>query len=276
MWRIIDAEPMDRIITLLTDFGHIDPYVGIMKGVIAGIAPSARVIDLTHGIPPQDVETASHCLASACPYFPPGTIHLAVVDPGVGTSRKAVAIELETGFLVGPDNGLFTGVLEHAAMVGTVALDDPAWWLTRHPNSTFHGRDIFAPVAAHLAIGVSLRDLGTALDPETLVRLPEPLCERKEGVITGCVHRADGFGNLLTNVDGRLLEGRCWSVQAGGTEIRGCETYADAPPGSLLALVGSDGFVEISVNGGSARSTLHLGARAPVKVFLRASRTTGS
>ncbi|HWQ08290.1 MAG TPA: SAM-dependent chlorinase/fluorinase, partial [Holophaga sp.] len=189
---------MGPIITLLTDFGRIDPYAGILHGVIACIAPEARIIDLSHDIPPQDVAAASFCLACAVPCFPDGTIHVAVVDPGVGTARRAVALAVEGGFLVGPDNGLFTGVLARTRILAGVALDDPARWRTPQPSPVFHGRDIFAPAAAHLAHGIPLDGLGTPLDPAGLVRLDLPRCVRQGDRIQGCVQHVDQFGNLVT------------------------------------------------------------------------------
>jgi S-adenosylmethionine hydrolase len=144
---------MAGIITLLTDFGLQDPYGGVMKGAIATLAPTATVIDLTHQIPPQDVAAARFALMSAFPYFPSGTVHTVVVDPGVGTARRAIAIATEASYLVGPDNGVFSGVLTQTTVRAAVALTNPRYWRTPDPSQTFHGRDIFAPVAAHLALG---------------------------------------------------------------------------------------------------------------------------
>ncbi len=173
-------------ISLLTDFGLQDPYVGIMKGVIHTLSPQAQLIDLSHGIPPQDVAAARFALMTAYPYLPSGTIHLAVVDPGVGSSRRAVAIQTETGFLVGPDNGLFSGVLAQTPALAAVELNRPRYWRTPSPSRTFHGRDIFAPTAAHLGqrdpfggAGGSPRrsrtnPLGVAATPDGDQRLSRP------------------------------------------------------------------------------------------------------
>ncbi len=256
-----------RIITLLTDFGLRDPYVGIMKGVIAGIAPAARMIDLTHEIPPQDIRAAGFSLLTAFPYFPSGTVHLAVVDPGVGTPRRAVAVELEEAILVGPDNGIFTALLQARAVKRAVSLTRRKYWLTRNPGFTFHGRDILAPVAAHLASGGALSHVGTPIDPSTLVRLGLFPWTRTAGGVSGCIQYVDTFGNLVTNIPGRLVEGKAWQLEAAGRKIPGSRTYAEVAPGDLLALVGSHGFIEIAVNRGDAQTLLSLGIDDPVEMF---------
>ncbi|NJM57077.1 MAG: SAM-dependent chlorinase/fluorinase [Synechococcales cyanobacterium RU_4_20] len=150
----------NTLVTLTTDFGLQDAYVGVMKGVIWGIAPQVKLVDLTHSIAPQDLWAARFQLANSVPYFPPGTVHVAVVDPGVGSQRRAIAIQCSQGWLVGPDNGLFSGVLERYPAQKVVNLSDRSYWRERSPSFTFQGRDIFAPVAAHLAQGVALEALG--------------------------------------------------------------------------------------------------------------------
>jgi S-adenosyl-L-methionine hydrolase (adenosine-forming) len=160
------------IVTLLTDFGDRESYVGVMKGVMTQICPALTIIDLTHQIPAFDIAAARFNLMAAYPYFPAGTVHVAVVDPGVGGTRRAIAVELSTGFLVGPDNGVFSGVLSQNAALTGVELTNPDYWWITQPSSTFHGRDIFAPVAAHLARGVALDTIGTPIDVETLVKSP--------------------------------------------------------------------------------------------------------
>ena len=155
----------NRIITLLTDFGLSDVYVGVMKGTIAQINPQLKVIDITHQIPSQNIAAARFCLMTAFAYFPPGTVHVAVVDPGVGSKRRPVAIKCANCFLVGPDNGLFSGVLSRESARSSVELTNSQYWRTPQPSSTFHGRDIFAAAGAHLANGVALEDLGEAIDP---------------------------------------------------------------------------------------------------------------
>jgi S-adenosylmethionine hydrolase len=150
----------NKLITLLSDFGLSDVYVGVMKGVIAQINPALTVVDLTHQIPPQNIAAGRFSLMNAYPYFPGGTVHIAVVDPGVGSRRRGVAIQLDAGFLVGPDNGLFSGVLSENPVVAAVELTNPQYWRTLSPSTTFHGRDIFAAVGAHLASGISDRTVG--------------------------------------------------------------------------------------------------------------------
>jgi len=255
-----------RIITLLTDFGLRDVYAGILKGVIIGIAPSVRIVDLTHEIPPQDVRAASLCLAMAYPYFPKGTIHLAVVDPGVGTQRRAVAVAMDDAVLVGPDNGIFSGVFQKGVVQRVVDLTRAEFWLTENPACTFHGRDIFAPAAAYLASGTPLARLGEAVDPATLVRLdPAGWSEGGDG-FSGRIQYVDTFGNLVTDIPGHLVEGKHWKIQAAGQEVPGGKTYGDVSPGALLGLVGSHGFVEIAENGGSARSLLAMKPGDPVRL----------
>ncbi|HYA13502.1 MAG TPA: SAM-dependent chlorinase/fluorinase, partial [Syntrophales bacterium] len=226
----------DRLITLLTDFGLQDNYVGVMKGVISRINPDLNIIDITHDIPPQNLDAANFCLMTAYPYFPSGTIHVAVVDPGVGTQRRAVAIELLTGFLVGPDNGIFTGVLDHEKITAAVELTNPEYWLKPESSATFHGRDIFAPVSARLAAGTPLLKLGMEIDPLTLTRLDLPGCTRSDDVITGYIQYIDRFGTMVTNITGASAKDLHWSVTAGGQIIPGCTTYGNTRPGGLLAL----------------------------------------
>lgn len=257
-----------RIVTLLTDFGLSDVYVGVMKGVIAEINPTLKVIDLTHEIPPQNLVAARFCLMNAVPYFPKETVHIAVVDPGVGSNRRGVAIEFAGGFLVGPDNGLFSGILSQNPAISTVELTNFRYWRTASPSTTFHGRDIFAAVGAHLASGVSLAELGRVINPESLVKLPIVECREKEGIVEGCIQYIDRFGNLITNIPGNLVIDKIWSVEIVNVNIEGKRTYSDTPIGSLIALVGSHGWVEIAVNNGNAQSKLQINYGDPVKVLL--------
>ncbi len=259
-------QPQNRLLTLLSDFGDRDVYVGVMKGAIAQVNGSVNVVDLTHQIPPQDIAAARFCLMNAYPYFPTGTVHVAVVDPGVGTTRRAVAVELVDGLLVGPDNGLFSGVLSQEKAIAAVELTNPKYWRTHEPSATFHGRDIFAPVGAHLASNVPLKDLGRAIAPATLVQLAIPDCTRTDIGVAGCIQYVDRFGNLITNIPGTYVQGRTWSVAAAGQSIPGCQTYSDSPTGSPIALIGSHGWVEIAVNGGNAQSQLKLDCGVIVQV----------
>jgi S-adenosyl-L-methionine hydrolase (adenosine-forming) len=264
------------MITLLTDFGWRDPYVGVMKGVIACINPNLRVIDLAHEIPPQDVAAARFCLLSAYPYFPSGTVHVAVVDPGVGSARRAVAIAFSGGFLIGPDNGLLSGVLTQCPATAAVELTNPHYWYTPNPSTTFHGRDIFAPVAAHLASGVDFAALGTAIDPQTLVRLPIVEAQPTPTGWTGGIQYIDRFGNLVTAIPATAVCNRTWYVSVGLRHLPSVQTYGDAPAGELVALVGSHGWVELAVNGGSAAALLaeEIGSAHSVVINLTDSGNT--
>jgi S-adenosyl-L-methionine hydrolase (adenosine-forming) len=259
------------VITLTTDFGTADGYVGAMKGVILGIAPDVRLVDLSHEIAAQDVRGAEYVLSSAAPFFPAGTVHLAVVDPGVGSQRRPLLLTTSRASYVGPDNGLFTFALEEAGAVA-FELDRPELWLP-DISRTFHGRDIFAPVAAHLALGVPPREFGSPIsDP---VRMPTAAPQRTaEGHVTGHAIHVDRFGNLITDIPGRWAgEGR-WCVEIAGRRINQFgATYADAPSGTLLFLVSSAGTLEIAVRDGNATAQLGVGVGEPV--ILRPVAQTG-
>lgn len=263
-----------RIITLLTDFGLEDGYVAAMKGVIAGIAPDAELVDVTHLVPPQDVASGRFRLLSVTPYFPPGTVHLAVVDPGVGTSRRAVAVRGSSGsLLVGPDNGLLLGALEVDPAVDAVELSERRFWRTPSPSATFHGRDVFAPVAAHLARGVALEDLGPAIAPGSLVKLELAPWRSVAGGVEGAIQAVDGFGNLISNIPGDVLPGHGrWSATIAGRTVTGGRTYGEVRPGEAMALVGSHGFVEIAVRQGDARRMLE--AAIGIAVAIRWERSS--
>ncbi|MBC6418776.1 MAG: SAM-dependent chlorinase/fluorinase [Prochloron sp. SP5CPC1] len=246
------------MLILLSDFGLQDVYVGVMKGAIARINPSLVVVDLTHSIPPQNIAAGRFALMNACSYFPEGTVHVAVVDPGVGSGRRGVVVEFAGGFLVGPDNGLFSGVLSLFPAIAAFELTNTEYWLTPTPSSTFHGRDIFAPVGAHIAGGVSPTVLGDKIDVKSLVSLSLPECEVRSTGILGYIQYVDYFGNLITNIPGVLVQGKSWFVRVGNEMIPGSYTYSDRPPGAILALVGSHGWVEVAVNCGNAKLTLQL------------------
>ncbi|CAH2571779.1 Chlorinase MJ1651 [Planktothrix rubescens] len=359
-----------KIITLLTDFGLKDIYVAVMKGVIYQINPKINIIDLTHDIPPQNIAAGRFNLLNAYPYFPEKTVHIAVVDPEVGTKRRAIAIQFNNNYLVGPDNGLLTGILEpfltcemeainlnnnmeeinlnnnmeainrnnnmeainrnnnmeainrnnnmeainlnnnmeeinlnnnmeainrnnnmeaiNRNNVIAVELNYPEYWRTAKPSTTFHGRDIFASVGAHLASGVPLEKLGTIIDHKTLVRLSLPPCQVHDLKIQGCIQYIDGFGNLVTNIPGEIVANKYWYVAiskeknnkrkksrknkhkkskknlnsqqqilSGSSYLIGAgQTYGDVPLGHFVALVGSHGWVEIALNGGNAQQKL--------------------
>jgi len=256
---------MAPIITLLTDFGTRDGYVAAMKGVILGICPDARIVDVTHEIAPQAVAEGAFVLSTVAPYHPAGTIHTVVVDPGVGSDRRSVAVRAGEQLFVAPDNGVLTWVLPPGADYEAVSLEEPTYWrpIISH---TFHGRDVYAPVAAHLAAGVPLGWLGPPVDD--LVRLELPRAERHvDGAVAGAIIHVDHFGNLISNIPAawitRLSEG---SVSVGEARIDGIiPTYAMAPSGGLLALVGgSHGYLEVAVRGGSAAARLGVGVGAPI------------
>ncbi len=258
----------NRLITLLTDFGLKDVYVGVMKGIIAEINPDLTVVDLSHQIPPQNIAAARFNLMNAYPYFPGGTVHIAVVDPGVGSHRRGIALQLDEGFFVGPDNGLFSGVLNQNRVVEAVELTNPEYWRTPTPSTTFHGRDIFASVGAHLASGVAIAQLGESIDPNTLVQLSLPEPTLTTSGIRGCIQYIDHFGNLVTNIAGTEVQGKTWSVTIGDRIITSSQTYSDRPLGEIVVLIGSHGWVEIAVNGGSAQQALQMDWTSPVEVVV--------
>lgn len=250
------------IITLTTDFGTADGYVGVMKGVILGIAPTVQLVDLSHEIVAQDVRGAEFVLSNTAPFFPMGTIHLAVVDPGVGSQRRPLLITTPRASYVGPDNGLFSFALAEAD-AAAFELDRPEFWLLS-VSRTFHGRDIFAPVAAHLARGVPPRELGSPIsDP---VRLPLVAPQRRvDGLVTGHVVCVDHFGNLITDVPGEWVDEGRWGAEIAGRRIDQLgTTYADAATGELLILVSSAGALEIALRDGNAAALLGVGVGEPV------------
>jgi hypothetical protein len=234
------------MITFLSDYGPGDEYVGVVHGVIARIAPAVRVIDLGHGVPPQDVRSGARRLARALPFVPAG-VHLAVVDPGVGGPRRAVALRAGDRWLVGPDNGLLLDAAERLGGV-TEAHDVGATpWRLEPVSATFHGRDVFAPVAAHLALG-ELPD--APLDPARLVRLPELRARREGRATVAHVLEVDGFGNLRLDAEPGDF------ASAAGHPVVAARTFGDVEPGGLLVYADSDGGLALAVNGGSAGALL--------------------
>lgn len=250
-------------ISFTTDYGTSDAFVGICKGVVAGIAPRARVIDVTHAVGAQDVRRGATVLASAVPYLPP-SVHVAVVDPGVGTARRGVVIVAGASVLVGPDNGLLLPAADALGGVsGCFELTETRFRL-RSVSATFHGRDVFAPAAAHLANGESANAFGAEVDPATLVRLPAPVLQVGDGVVSAEIVGTDHFGNVQLAAGPDVLgelgvrEGDRVTVEFGQSR-RGAvvgRTFADVPAGGLLVHVDSAGAVAIAVNGGSAVSVL--------------------
>ena len=260
--------PRRPVITITTDFGLTDGYVGAVKGVLLSICPDATLVDVTHLVPPQDVSTGALILRQAAPFFPPETIHLAVIDPGVGTARRAVALSGPLGTFVGPDNGLFTGVIPASlTQVRAVELNRHEYWLPA-VSATFQGRDVFAPVAAHLAAGVTLRDVGEPIDAASLVRLPWPAPAIGCGRLTGEVIHVDHFGNLITNIERQHIpDGAPVTVRLGERLIGPlAATYGDSRPGEAIACIGSSGFLEIAVVNGHAGNVLGAGRSCPVTV----------
>jgi S-adenosylmethionine hydrolase len=250
------------VITLTTDFGTFDGYVGAMKGVILKLAPDVTLVDVSHTVTPQDVRHGARVLATAAPFFPAGTIHVAVVDPGVGSARRAIALQTPGAIFVGPDNGLFTPFVPEC--VACVALTNPATHL--YPvSATFHGRDVFAPVAAHLANGLSLNELGPSVKDPLLLAPPQPQ-RLSGGRLRAEIVHIDRFGNLVTNVK-LLEEQKDIRIVIKGQLLTVRHTYADVAPGALLALVGSDGYLELAVRDGSAAERLGIGVGAPVEVW---------
>jgi S-adenosylmethionine hydrolase len=256
------------VVTLLSDFGDRDIYTGVMKGVITKINPDVKLIDLTHQILPQNIAAARFCLMNAYAYFPEGTIHLAVVDPGVGSKRRAIALQFPQGYLVGPDNGIFSGILPQSPAIKVVELTNLHFWRTSQPSTTFHGRDIFAPVAAHLSLGVPLQDLGEEIDPQTLVQLDIGQCSQRENCLFGQIQYIDYFGNLVSNIPSSYVQEKNWYVQIGDLTIPGCTTYSAVEVGEILALVGSHGWVEIAVNSGNAQTKLQINWQDRIEVVL--------
>jgi S-adenosylmethionine hydrolase len=260
------------IITLTTDFGTSDSYVAAMKGVILGVAPQARIVDISHEVKPQDVAGAAYLLQGVVPFYPPGTIHVVVVDPGVGGRRRPIAVRTSHAMFVGPDNGVFSHVWQEAdEPVETCHLDQPRYWLPR-VSATFHGRDLFAPVAAHLAAGVPFGELGTPIDDPVILPLPEAQ-QLADGRILGQVVHSDRFGNLISNVPGTWLAGSRWLIQVAGRQLFGPSlTYAEVASGQLVALIGSGGRLEVAVRDGSAAAHLAAQAGEPIELIPHETR----
>ena len=258
------------LLVFTTDFGTADPYAGIMRGVVLGINPRARLMDLTHQISPQNIAQASFVLGNSYRYFPPEAIHVVVVDPGVGTGRRPVLVSTPHGRFVGPDNGVLSqvlsGLMDDApaapgtaslpAEVTAVHLTNSAFW--RLPVShTFHGRDIFAPVAAHLSLGVLPNEMGESIDSLAWLPMPKPTVVASG--IEGEIVYEDWYGNLVSNIPQDLLAGPSFTrVHIKQRRVDGlCRTFGDAPPGQeLIALIDSHGFLEVAVPNGSAAALL--------------------
>jgi S-adenosylmethionine hydrolase len=246
---------MAPVIAMLSDFGHEDPYVGIMKAVVLRTAPEVQFVDLCHRVGAGDILQGALQLRSAMPYFPDGTVFLCVVDPGVGGSRRPIAARTKRFTVVGPDNGLLSLALAQEEVETVVHLTEPRFHLPE-VSHTFHGRDVFAPVAAHLARGVAIGELGEVITDYKQIHLPEP--DRHNGHIAGVILEIDRFGNLSTNIPRTMLpDGESLNVRIAGHNLAGlCSTYSDVPPGKLLALIGSQDTLEIACRNGSAQDKL--------------------
>ena len=260
------------IITLTTDFGHRDPYVASMKGVILSLCPEAVIVDITHEVPKFDVRAGALIMAQATIWFPEGTVHVGVVDPGVGTARRAIVAVSEHYFFVGPDNGLLMLAAMRDGLKAVYAIENRELVLER-VSKTFHGRDIFAPVAARLASGLRPEEVGPVVEDYVVPSFAEP--ELAGGELRGEVMYVDGFGNLITNIPEGLLaelgisDGSELSVEVGGRALRLKlrSAYGEARPGELMAIIDSWGMLELAVNLGSAAEAL--GARPGDKVVVR-------
>ncbi|MCI4064868.1 SAM-dependent chlorinase/fluorinase [Micromonospora sp. R77] len=242
-------------ISLTTDYGLADGFVAACHGVIARLAPAARVLDVTHLIPPADVRRGAAVLAQTVPYLPVG-VHVAVVDPGVGTNRRGVALATPGGLLVGPDNGLLPDAATAlGGVTAAVELTNPEW-LGPVVSRTFHGRDVFAPVAARLALGAPLAGAGPAVEPATLVRLPDPVVRPTAGGFEAEVLTVDHFGNVQLAAPGALLAPLPPRVRVAGRAAAHGRTFGDAPAGDLVVYVDSAGLVAVAVNTGRAADLL--------------------
>lgn len=257
------------IITLTTDFGHDSPYVAQMKGVIYAINSDARIVDVTNSVPPQDVRNAAWVLRDVAAAFPSDTIHIAVVDPGVGSERKIVCAQFDSGIYIAPDNGLISYVAAERTLRKVVAITNRKF-MRPQVSHTFHGRDIMAPAAARISLGIPITDLGQVHPNFTRLLLDSATMD--EGRITGTIQYVDSFGNLLTNIPRSLiddipLDARITTI-AGSRRIEGlADCYSVRPPGELMILIGSNGMLEIAIAQGNAAADLGLQTGEVVEVL---------
>ena len=259
------------IITFLTDFDPKDGYAGIMKGVILSINPQCQVVDLAQGITPQEILESAFVLGYSYRYFPKGSIHIVVVDPGVGSKRRPIALEANEHLFVGPDNGVFSFVYKETEVPRVFELSRREYFLPEI-SDTFHGRDIFSPVAAHLSRGVPLESLGAKIEDFVKIDIPEPRVSKKE--IKGEVIYIDGFGNLVTNISRKLIidftKQKLSDIIIGKKRLdRILKCYSQAGEGELLGTFGSSGLLEISVNRGSAQLELNVQRGDSVRIILK-------
>lgn len=256
------------IITLTTDFGTTDSYVPAMKGVILSLCPEAALVDICHEVEPQAIRQAAYLLSTAAPYFPPGTVHLVVVDPGVGSERWPIVISTGSAHYVAPDNGVLSLILDREPAQMAVHLTDPRYHLPE-VSATFHGRDIFSPAAAHLARGLDPAQLGRPFSPSRLVTLPGPFSlPQHSGSWQGEILHVDHFGNLVTSFQIAHSQSRL-ALTVGGQRIEILRhTFADVDPGQALIYRGSSGYLEIAVREGNAAAELGVRVGDPVEVEL--------
>jgi S-adenosylmethionine hydrolase len=256
------------VVTLLTDFGTADGFVAAMKGVVLAIAPDAGLVDVAHDIAPGDIEAGAWVLSQYWNLFPQGTVHVAVIDPGVGGARRAIALAADDRFVVAPDNGLVTYVVRAAASWRCVEVGEPHY-MRPAPSATFHGRDIFAPVAAHLARGVGLERMGPVLDGPRMLDV-QP-AEKAEGEIRGRIAHVDRFGNLITDIPADWVD-EAWRFAVKGHAVGGLRrTYSDVDRGELVAVIGSMGTLEIAAREASAAEALGVARGDPVTATRRSS-----
>jgi len=261
---------MPRIITLTTDFGLQDYYVSAMKAVILGIAPDVRFVDVSHEIPSQDIMAGSWVIKNSAMLFPSNTVHVVVVDPGVGTDRDAIALRIDDQYFIGPDNGIFS-ILTEQKDYRAVRLTNQTYW-GKDTSNTFHGRDIFAPVAAHLSKGVALEELGEPITKLVTYRWAEPIAD-KDG-LQGWVIHIDKFGNLITNLSASLIENaigsRSVKIYVGNTILDEIvTTFGSVPEGEPAAFIGSSGMLEVGINKGDAREMLGVQKGAQISLVLQ-------
>jgi S-adenosylmethionine hydrolase len=276
---------MSFIITLTTDFGYDDAYVAAVKGAILNINPEASIVDVSHSIKPQDIFQAAFILGAAYRYFPKQTVHVAIVDPGVGSDRRGIILKTPSAMFVAPDNGILSYVIDDLFSVegGSVteqshglteivfkagleaaAITDPRFW--RHPVSpTFHGRDIFAPVAAGLSLGISLYEFGEKINSLHVLPIPKPSLD-PDGNLVGQILHIDRFGNLIANIRSSNLPGKNVVVEAAGQRIQGISDYYAQKEG-VMAVVGSSGYLEVSLRDGSACDFLGVGVGDEIRVI---------
>ena len=255
---------MERpIITLTTDFGAADPFVGAMKGVIYSICRDAAIADITHGIEAFDILGGALTIVQACPYYPAGSVHVVVVDPGVGSERRPILAEADGHIYVAPDNGVLTLVLQRAKVLTVRHITNTEYF--RHPVSqTFHGRDVFAPIAAHVANGIAVESLGPEIADHVQLDIPKP--QITEGAVRGQVLKTDRFGNLLTNLTTEHIPER-FTARCGDVKIsKIAKSYAEGTVGEVFFILGSSGFYEISAQQSSAAEIIGGGRRLEILV----------